>query len=259
MKQRVFHRRTDKRAASAGFTIVELAVVIAMTLILTALLLPALSSAKEKSRRAVCKSNLKQLYLVCQYYADDYANVLPSAADNEGYYHSVRLSDQTFTNLVANYAGGSSNIFYCPNLMFGAGSSQITNHDQYGYIIGYSYLANNVLPATKGADTGSLNPQRLSTAPQTNILFADANYWAPNQTAFGPGQSWAPHTAMGGKMAAGSAASAAGASTVAATNSAGLGAVGGNILYYSDAVTWRTIGAMQTYSASSGNDAYGNW
>src|SRR5271155_2103909 len=100
--QRVLHRRNDEQDGSAGFTLVELSVVIAMTAILTALLLPALSSAKEKSRRAVCKSNLHQLYFVLQNYSDDNADVLPSAADNIGNYHSIRLSDQTFTNLVMN-------------------------------------------------------------------------------------------------------------------------------------------------------------
>ena len=82
--QRVFRRRNDERAGSAGFTLVELVVVIAMTLILAALLLPALSGAKEKARRAVCKSDLHQLYVVCLNSANDNADVLPSAADNNG-------------------------------------------------------------------------------------------------------------------------------------------------------------------------------
>ena len=46
---------------TSGLTLVELMVVIAMTGILTAMMLPALSTAKEKSRRAVCKNNERQI------------------------------------------------------------------------------------------------------------------------------------------------------------------------------------------------------
>lgn len=223
---------------------VELFVVIAMTAILSALLLPALSTAKEKSRRAVCKSNMRQVYFVCQYYADDNADVLPSAADNLGNYHAILLSSETFTNLVADYAGGSSNIFYCPNLVFNAAPNAFAENNN-GYVIGYSYLASNVLATTKGADSTLLSV-KLSAAPATNALLADANYWVPGQSAM------APHTAMGAAMAQTSSAHPA-------TNSIGLGAMGGNIELFDGSVNWRTISAMQTHSASSANDAYGDW
>lgn len=255
MNMRVFHRRNDEQPRSAsGFTMVELAVVIAMIGILTALLLPALSSAKEKSRRAVCKSNLRQLYFVCRYYADDNADILPSGADNIGEYHSIRLSDATFTNLVNNpeYAGGSSNIFYCPNLVYNNGSSIIGQQDAYGYIIGYSYVAPafNITVTTKGADY-TLNPINFNAAA-TNELFADANYWTLAQNAGIPLMKMAPHTSAGAAMATLQ-------TSTSVTNSASLGAMGGNVLFFDQSVSWRTITSMRTYSASSENDAFGNW
>ncbi len=65
---------------SAGFTLVELLVVIGIIAMLIAILLPMLTRARESARRTVCLANVRSLTQAALLYAGDNHNYLPEAA-----------------------------------------------------------------------------------------------------------------------------------------------------------------------------------
>ena len=74
------HRKTGQ-----AFTLIELLVVIAIIALLAALLLPALSQARERAKQVVCQSNLRQCGIGLVLYAGDNNSRLPP-----GYYSQAQ-------------------------------------------------------------------------------------------------------------------------------------------------------------------------
>ena len=62
----------------AGFTLIELVVVIGVMGLLASILLPALSRAKEKAQGVACLNNMKQLQLAWQIYSHDNLDMIPA-------------------------------------------------------------------------------------------------------------------------------------------------------------------------------------
>lgn len=74
------HQLTKSSAGiRSGFTLIELLVVIAIIAILAAILMPALSSSRERSRHVSCAANQKSIAAAFQAYADDHNGCLPTS------------------------------------------------------------------------------------------------------------------------------------------------------------------------------------
>jgi prepilin-type N-terminal cleavage/methylation domain-containing protein len=226
----------NRERAVRAFTLIELLVVIAIIAILAALLLPALASAKEKGKRAACKSNMHQNILAIYMYGGDFQDTIPSGADDQGDWDSIRVNNITYTNIV-NYSG-NSNVWNCPNYTWG---TQPLYNASFGYLIGFSYLGNVVSASWPTTSPYYWHTPLKLTESGTNYLMADANRWGGSD-----GELSVPHRPTG-PLLQNLSALTTGSSLTPKT----AGGAGGNVGLLDGSVTWINMSAMnQRYGSS---------
>ena len=127
-------RSVQKRLGHRGFTLIELLVVIAIIAILASMLLPALSKAKEQSKRAVCKSNQRQIVLTMLMYANDNNQRFPEGLRDNGIEHFSFIHSRVF-DYMQTQGGMATNSFNCPNK-----KDWFRVQPGVGYRLGYYFL-----------------------------------------------------------------------------------------------------------------------
>lgn len=172
----------EKLVARCAFTLIELLVVIAIIAILAAMLLPALSNAKERALRTSCTSNLRQIGIAVNMYTGDANDWMPICGWPEGQnpwqtYSACRVTPGTmnltrgFISLGLLYrikAIPDPKVFYCPSNKRAGGES---------WTYPYFATAPNTWPSTPPASgdeqvrTGyNYYPQSREVAPLAGQL-----------------------------------------------------------------------------------------
>jgi prepilin-type N-terminal cleavage/methylation domain-containing protein/prepilin-type processing-associated H-X9-DG protein len=159
-----------------GFTLIELLVVIAIIAILAALLLPALSKAKERAKRIQCLSNIRQMGVAVTMYAGDFDDKVFSPL-----YGNITVGlNAALIPTLKNYgmslktsSSEENNVWSCPTRTY-LPRLQPGTTDMLA--IGYQYfggLTTWMNPA--GTIVGAPSPIRLGSSKPGWCLAAEAN------------------------------------------------------------------------------------
>jgi prepilin-type N-terminal cleavage/methylation domain-containing protein/prepilin-type processing-associated H-X9-DG protein len=134
--------RCDHQAKGAAFTLIELLVVVAVIAVLVAMLLPALSQAKETSQLIRCGANLRQIGIGVHQYVNDYNGFLFSPIVYGPEFEPPWGSAWSVMYMVKKYAVDPK-VFRCPSHkpIYQANDDNLRSYIVNAWITGEGYFA----------------------------------------------------------------------------------------------------------------------
>ena len=143
---------TRRPSSNAAFTLIELLVVIAIIAILASLLLPALASAKESSRRSSCASRIRQCGMAMLLYAQDHkGNLLTNyPPNNPNGFHGNWPWDvyRPTAEMMVEY-GAEKSVLYCASYTEFNDNDRAWNYSPDFVVTGYVWYLQGA-PGTPG-------------------------------------------------------------------------------------------------------------
>ena len=171
-----------------GFTLIELLVVIAIIATLAAILFPVFAAAREKARQTACLSNMRQVGLASQMYAQDYDETL----QNTEYGGNIDDAHEYYWGDMLQPYLKNWQMLVCPSaskpLQFKTGVTTYSQQWSYNYGINDIIAADCVSaddPACRHIGAAG-HPLAAINTPSATILIAD-NLPATGDTGDGDG------------------------------------------------------------------------